>query len=63
MPAIIIKGMKCQHCTGSVKKALSEIDGISNVDIDLEKGVASYKGDAPTDIVKEAINKIGFEVQ
>lgn len=63
MPAIKVKGMSCQHCVASVTKALNEIDGISKVTVDLEKGEAAYEEDKPVDRekVKEAINKIGFE--
>lgn len=64
MKTIKISGMRCEHCTASVTKALSEIDGISEVQIDLEKGEASYEEDSPLapEIIKNAISKIGFEV-
>lgn len=35
---------------------------MSNVVVNLEKGVASYDGDVNGEAVKEAIKKIGFEV-
>ena len=38
MSTVKINGMKCGHCVGSVTAALSEIPGISNVSVDLEKG-------------------------
>jgi copper chaperone len=59
---IKIKGMSCQHCAGSTRKALETISGISNVQIDLEKGEATFEGQADIQIVKEAVAKIGFEV-
>lgn len=62
MTTIKIKGMSCQHCVGSVSKALEEIAGISNVRIDLAKGEATFDGSADMQRVKEAITKIGFEV-
>lgn len=63
MPSVKIKGMKCQHCSGAVSKALAEISGISDIDVDLDKGIATYTGDAPAEIIKEAISKIGFEAE
>lgn len=57
-----IKGMRCQHCVGATKKALSEIDGVENVKVDLDKGEATFDGQVPLDEVKKAIAKIGFEV-
>ena len=62
MTTVPIKGMSCQHCVASVKKALEEIPGISNVEVNLDKAEASYDGDENTNAVKEAITKIGFEV-
>ena len=62
MTTIKVKGMSCQHCVGSTQKALEAIAGISNVQIDLQEGKASYDGDVDVSTVKEAIEKIGFEV-
>ena len=64
MRTIKVKGMSCQHCVASVTKALSEIAGISDVQVSLEKGEATFKEQSPVDeqIVKEAIARIGFEV-
>jgi len=33
-----VKGMSCQHCVMSVKKALDQLDGVQNVEVDLKKG-------------------------
>jgi copper chaperone len=63
MTTVKIKGMRCQHCVGSTSQALEKIQGISDIKVDLEKGEASYQGDVDIKIVKEAILKIGFEVE
>jgi copper chaperone len=62
MTTVKIKGMSCQHCVGSTRQALEKIPGISDVNVDLEKGEASYQGEVDVRIVKEAITQIGFEV-
>jgi copper chaperone len=64
MTTITVKGMSCQHCVASVTKALSEIAGISDVQVSLEKGEATFEEQSPVDeqIIKEAIARIGFEV-
>ena len=64
MPTLSITGMRCGHCQGAVTKALSEIPGVSDVSVDLEKGEAAYTASEDVDvaILKEAIAKIGFEV-
>lgn len=63
MATVKIKGMSCGHCVGSTKKALEAIDGISNVQVDLSKGEATYEGDIQPEVIKEAIIAIGFEVE
>ena len=64
MRTIKVKGMSCQHCVASVTKALSEIAGISDVQVSLEKGEATFEEQSPVDeqIIKDAIARIGFEV-
>jgi len=62
MDSVKIKGMSCQHCVGSVKKALEALDGISEVTVNLEAGEATFTNNGVSrDVVKKAISKIGFE--
>jgi len=63
MPTIKISGMRCGHCQGAVTKALSEINGVTDVNVDLEKGEATYTATSEVSMesIKEAIAKIGFE--
>lgn len=62
METLKIKGMSCQHCVGSVKKALENVDGLSQVTVNLDAGEATFKNEG-TDRrkIREAISKIGFE--
>lgn len=54
--------MSCQHCVGSVAKALEAIAGLSQVEVNLDKGEATYVNTgANRDDIKAAILKIGFE--
>jgi len=64
MTIIKIKGMSCNHCVMAVTKALSGIDGISNVKVDLARGEATFEETKPVDntIIGERIRKAGFEV-
>jgi len=62
MTIIQIKGMTCQHCVASTKEALEKIPGIKEVEVDLDNSEARYNGDVVQNQVKEAIEKIGFEV-
>lgn len=64
MPTIKITGMSCGHCTAAVTKALSAIDGLTEIKVDLERKEASYTETKPVNLetIKSAITKIGFEV-
>jgi len=64
MAKIKIKGMTCNHCVMAVNKALNEIDGITDVKVDLQKGEATFEEAMPLDmnIVRERIKKAGYEV-
>lgn len=62
MGNIKIKGMSCQHCVGSVKKALENISGLSEVQVNLDKGEATFSNDSVArKEIRAAISKIGFE--
>ena len=65
MTTVKIKGMRCGHCVASVTKALSGIDGIKNVQVNLEKGEATFDEAKPVDsgTIKQVIDGIGFEAE
>jgi len=59
-----VKGMSCQHCVMSVTKALSQLEGVENIQVDLEKREVRFdnvKGVAAEQIAK-AIVDAGYEV-
>lgn len=64
MKTIKIKGMSCGHCAAAVTKALSAIEGVRNVDVNLEKGEARFEetSPVPADTIKEEIRKAGYQV-
>jgi copper chaperone len=47
----------------AVSKALKEIPGVSNVDVNLDKGEATYDRDASVspELIRERIEKAGYE--
>ena len=57
-----VKGMSCNHCVQSVTQALSGIDGLANVKVDLTFGTATFDETKPVDeaLVKATIERIGF---
>jgi copper chaperone len=60
MTTVKINGMSCGHCVMSVKKALSAVPGIENLDVQI--GLAKFEGNADIAKVKEAIEEEGYEV-
>ncbi len=64
MTTLKVKGMSCQHCVASVTKALTQLDGVQNVEVDLEKGEVRFENTKAVDndrIVK-TITEAGYEV-
>jgi copper chaperone len=59
-----VKGMSCQHCVMSVTKALNQLDGIKNVQIDLAKGEVRFDNTKNTasERIQKAITDAGYEV-
>ena len=64
MKSIKIKGMSCQHCVMTVTKALSVLDGIKDVKVDLKSSMATYEEIKTVDpkVIAAAVKKAGFEV-
>jgi len=63
MRTIKIKGMSCNHCVMAVTRALSSIEGITNVSVDLKSGEATFEEAAPVDmnVIRERIKNAGYE--
>ncbi len=61
---IKIKGMACGHCVSAVSKALSGIEGVKDVNVDLEKGQATFESEESVDMdrVEQEIEKAGYEL-
>ena len=47
MPEIKVKGMSCGHCAAAVTKALQNLPGVSEVQVDLDRGRVTYQSAAP----------------
>jgi len=59
-----VKGMSCQHCVMSVTKALNQLEGIQNVQVDLVKGEVRFDNtkSVTPDQIEKAIGDAGYEV-
>jgi copper chaperone len=54
-----VTGMTCQHCVASVTEEVSELDGVSAVDVDLASGRLHVVGDVTTEQVQAAVAEAG----
>lgn len=61
---IKIEGMSCNHCVNHVTEALSEIDGVKNVNVNLDEKYAMVDVDNSDleNAIKFAIDEAGYEV-
>ncbi|MDF2671791.1 MAG: copper chaperone CopZ [Clostridiales bacterium] len=61
---ILIEGMSCGHCVNHVKEALSELNGVTSVDVNLDGkyAILDAKKDVKDEEIKFAIDDAGYEV-
>ncbi len=60
-----VEGMSCNHCVNSVKKSVSSLSGISEVDVDLagKKVTVVYDSEkVKIDEIKDTIEEAGYKV-
>jgi copper chaperone len=59
-----VTGMTCSHCVSSVTAALTAIDGIASVDVDLAWGEVTVTSDAPVVLgrLDQAITAAGYQL-
>lgn len=62
---LLVKGMSCKHCKMAVERAVAGVNGVTDVEVNLEKGFLKVNYDpekaALTDI-KQAVINAGYEV-
>lgn len=62
--AVTIEGMSCQHCVRHVTEALQELNGVKNVEVNLDTGRAliETEGEVLDSAIRSAIDDVGYEV-
>ncbi len=60
-----IEGMTCGSCVNHVTKAIQGVDGVKEVQVDLEAGQArvTHKGDPDAHAVVAAVKAAGYEAK
>ena len=57
-----VAGMTCEHCVRSVTEEVSEVPGVTAVEVDLAGGRLTVQGTADDAAVREAVAEAGYEV-
>ena len=59
-----VVGMTCGHCVSAVTEEVSQVPGVTAVDVDLASGGLTVTSDAPVDegAVRAAVEEAGYEV-
>ena len=59
-----VTGMTCGHCVASVTEEISEIDGVTDVAVDLPTGAVTVTSSKPVDgaDVRAAIEEAGYQL-
>jgi copper chaperone len=61
-----VKGMSCNHCVDSIKKSVGALQGVYNVQVDLDskKVTVDYENEKTNiEFIKETIEDQGYEVR
>jgi copper chaperone len=59
-----VTGMTCGHCVASVTEEISEIDGVTDVAVDLPTGAVTVTSSTPLDgdDVRAAVEEAGYQL-
>ncbi|PAF49586.1 hypothetical protein BKH41_02670 [Helicobacter sp. 12S02232-10] len=59
-----VSGITCSHCVDKIEKFVGEIDGVNQIDVDLDKKIVSVAFESPANEkeIVEAICDAGYEV-
>ncbi|MCY6485570.1 heavy-metal-associated domain-containing protein [Clostridium aestuarii] len=61
---LLIEGMSCQHCVKHVKDALLEVEGIANIEVDLDNKCAlvDLEKKVEDSVLKDVVEDAGYDV-
>lgn len=59
-----VAGMTCGHCVASVTEEITEIDGVTDVSVDLPAGAVTVVSTTPLDReqVRAAVEEAGYKL-
>ena len=59
---VTVEGMTCEHCVAAVRSEVGEIDGVTDVRVDLDSGrvAITSEGVLDDDAVRAAVDEAGY---
>ena len=59
-----VTGMTCGHCVSAVTEEVTQVPGVTSVEVDLATGRLTVTSDAPVDddAVRAAVDEAGYEL-
>jgi copper chaperone CopZ len=57
-----VSGMTCGHCKSSVVNEVLQVPGVRAVDVDLDSGVLTVRGEADDAAIRKAVDEAGYAV-
>lgn len=61
---VFVTGMSCGHCATSVREEVSDIPGVTAVEVDLDSGEVAIDSDGPVEVdaIKTAVEEAGYRL-
>jgi copper chaperone len=62
--AYTVVGMTCGHCVSAVTEEVTQVPGVTDVDVDLTSGRLTVSSDTPVDddAVRAAVDEAGYQL-
>lgn len=57
-----VTGMTCGHCSKAVTNEVLQVAGVRAVDVDLDSGVLTVRGEADDAAIRKAVDEAGYAV-
>lgn len=63
MTILEIENLKCNGCKNTITKSLLKIEGIGEVNVDLDANSISFSGNASIELVEKELEKLGYPIK
>jgi copper chaperone len=57
-----VPGISCGHCKAAIEGEVGKVEGVEQVEVDVEARTVRVEGSAGEDAVRAAVDEAGYEV-